>query len=110
MATGDDLFGGKRKGAGEIVSGRGGDEPLPPLFPIGLFSFPKMDGSLRSRVTYHGDTSHFFGIGISRCQIQPVWVFFGRYYRGFGKIGLFFFFPWRLLFLFDCCVVPSQAP
>ena len=34
---------------------------------------------LNSRVTYHGDTSHFFGIGISRYQIQPVSVFFGRY-------------------------------
>ncbi len=32
-------------------------------------------------VAYHGDTSHFFGIGISRYQIQPVSVFFGRYYR-----------------------------
>ena len=42
-----------------------------------------------SRVAYQGDTSHFFGIGISRYQIQPVSVFFGRYYRGFGKISSF---------------------
>jgi hypothetical protein len=40
-------------------------------------------------VAYHGDTSHFFGIGISRYQIQPVSVFFGRYYRVFGKISSF---------------------
>ena len=31
------------------------------------------------RVAYHGGSSHFFGIGISRYQIQPVSVFFGRY-------------------------------
>ena len=30
------------------------------------------------RVAYHGDPSHFFGISISRYQIQPVAVFFGR--------------------------------
>jgi hypothetical protein len=31
------------------------------------------------RVAYHGGSSNFFGIGISRYQIQPVSVFFGRY-------------------------------
>ena len=31
------------------------------------------------RVAYHGGSSHFFGIGISWYQIQPVSVFFGRY-------------------------------
>ena len=29
----------------------GGAEPLPPFFRIGLFSFPKMDGSLRRHST-----------------------------------------------------------
>jgi len=41
-----------------------------------------------SRVTYHGDTSHFFGIGISRYQIQPVSVFFGRH-----RSPLFVYYP-----------------
>ena len=32
----------------------GGDEPLPPFFRIGFFSFPKMDGSLRRHSTFFG--------------------------------------------------------
>jgi len=35
------------------VRGQGGDEPFPPFF-IGLFSFLKMDGSLRRHSTFFG--------------------------------------------------------
>ena len=41
-----------------------------------VFSSP----SLVARVAYHGDTSRFFGSGISQYQIQPVSIFFGRYF------------------------------
>ena len=65
--------------AAAVALGRHGSPPPAPLHTPTT--------NMIGRVAYHGGSSHFFGIGISRYQIQPVLVFFGRYYRGVGKIS-----------------------
>jgi hypothetical protein len=44
----------RRGGSRQNCEWAGVDEPLPPFFCIGLFSFPKMDGSLRRHSTFFG--------------------------------------------------------